>query len=274
MRALLFEHLCQHSQFSIAWLRLLQRRNAVFDEHIQIASRTQLFGQPFEIGRDHLGLPVLQKLLEQRECRAQSSEAYTHLMHAFRIALAHRLLIPGEMAQAGQTDGRERIGRRLGRVQEDDLRTSSLDSLSLRQRVTALGFGPHAVPDGKLFRQSPREHDNRSRVAIFQFEFEFTDPCRPFAGPDVATINCQFDHAVRDRQGKPDARHAGFEYWPELARELSACERRERRSLGEAKIRHVTSDFLLPFLPRERRRPAPVRLDGLQTCPALMPNAQ
>jgi hypothetical protein len=52
-----------------------------------------LFSEPFQLAFDVLRIRLLDKLLEQRHRRTKPSQANAHLVHAFRIAMSHGILV-------------------------------------------------------------------------------------------------------------------------------------------------------------------------------------
>src|SRR6185437_10124844 len=70
----------QRGELGAAAALLLQRLDALADQHVEIARRPELAEQPFELRLDARAFAVREKALEERERGAQPPQPDPHLM--------------------------------------------------------------------------------------------------------------------------------------------------------------------------------------------------
>ena len=80
-------------------------RNHLCHQHLELARRPELAGEPFQLILERGRLRILQDVGEQGDCRAQPPQSNPHLVHPFRIASEQRGFIADHLFEAGEADG-------------------------------------------------------------------------------------------------------------------------------------------------------------------------
>src|ERR1700730_12500768 len=93
-----------------------------------------------EMGVSRRAIRLLDKLLEQGHGRTKPPDAHAHLVHAFRIAMGHGILVCGEVVQAGKADDLKGLARSHGAMQDDVVPESRQVLFASTECVTALGL--------------------------------------------------------------------------------------------------------------------------------------
>src|SRR4029078_8758174 len=104
-----------------------------------------------------------------------------HLMHAFRIAMGHGVMVGREVMQAGKADGLQGLPTWRRRTEGDLVPENRRVFFAGAERIAALGLALGAVACRGLGRDPPCELDCLDRLTVLDFEFAFTEWLRPIA---------------------------------------------------------------------------------------------
>jgi hypothetical protein len=172
-------------------LLLFERLDAFLQEHIKVPCGREPFGEPFQFALYVLRIRLFDKILEQRHRRTKPPEAHAHLVHTFRIALGHGILVCGEVVQARKADDLKSLACSHAATQNDVVLKNRPRVFTSTERVTALSLSFVAVGCVCFGRNPARKPDRLDRLPVLDLNLDFADWFASSARSDLAAIDRQ-----------------------------------------------------------------------------------
>src|SRR5262245_1619853 len=113
---------------------LLYGHDHPLGEHLKFARWRELASQPFQFSLDGRRWIIIQKIPKQRHRCPQSSQPYSHLMHAFGVSPGERRLVVADLLQTIKANHLETVtrcaaGRKVNWIGFDRRTFSTFDEL-------------------------------------------------------------------------------------------------------------------------------------------------
>ena len=195
--ALDFDAGAQRGEFPPLRLGGLQRRDALLDQHLEIAGGSERAAQPFAFRPYVFAFGVREHFLKAGDRRLQPPQPHAHLVNGLRIALADEVFVECEVAQAREADDLEGIRRARALVERRRGGAGGAVRDAVRERVAALSLGERSIAQRAALRDPLGEQHDAVRVAALELELHLAHPFGAAAGADRAAIDRELAPAPR-----------------------------------------------------------------------------